>query len=361
MRILYFSTVNWNWIKQRPHYMASYLAQMGYQIDYLSLTPFGKSKITRKNLDRLHINDLYTVPFTNKFKFIDYINRNHVRNKFKNKSYEVIILTSPLQYLYLPKDLLQKSIIIYECMDNMPYFFEGTMRARMLLEEENTLKLVDGIITSSVRLKEEISYRLNSIGRNIPITHIFNALDKETIMAIPNKVLLKEPNMVYIGTIAKWFDWEVIRRFARQNPSYTIYLIGPVEGRIRGALEENIVLTGPIEHKKIVGYIYSGNIMLLPFKLNELTEAVDPVKMYEYLALKKPVISRYWPELDKFKNTNTYFYENYDQFETHVKNLLSSPSENDVELNIDFIENHNWQIRANQYIKFIKEILNNKQ
>ena len=40
----------------------------------------------------------------------------------------------------------------------------------------------------------------------------------------------------------------------------------------------------------------------MPFVVNDLIKSVDPVKLYEYLAFKVPVISVYYPEIKYFKN-----------------------------------------------------------
>ena len=126
--------------------------------------------------------------------------------------------------------------------------------------------------------------------------------------------------MVYIGTIDDWFDFNTITEFANKHKDYTIYLIGPVNKKIKTPNIKNIKFLGSIEHKYVPSYIEQSDILLLPFMINDVIEYVDPVKMYEYLYLKKPVISSYWGELDQFNNL-IYFYKDKEEFEKNVLKL----------------------------------------
>ena len=48
-------------------------------------------------------------------------------------------------------------------------------------------------------------------------------------------------------------------------------------------------------------YLYHFDACLIPFKVNSITEATDPVKMYEYLSAGKPVVSVALSELEPFR------------------------------------------------------------
>jgi hypothetical protein len=48
-------------------------------------------------------------------------------------------------------------------------------------------------------------------------------------------------------------------------------------------------------------YLYNFDVCLIPFLKNKVTEAVDPVKLYEYLSSGKPVVARDLYELRRYK------------------------------------------------------------
>jgi len=352
LKILYFSTVNWKWIKQRPHFIPYYLSQQGHEVDYVSLNPIGKSFVKKMNMGRLRVIDSYVLPFSLRCRWIERVNIASIRARLARNKYDIVILTHPLHYQYLPDTIRNSAILIYECMDHMPYFYEGDVRERMLAEERKTLILADGVITSSDTLRNELQCR--SPNKQLAIRTIYNALDHQTFGRRPTPIALQEPNLVYIGTIGPWLDWNALNQFATKHPAYTVYLIGPYEKKRK--LPSNVRWLGAVPHQEVVDYIHAGNIMLLPFQVNKLTEAVDPVKLYEYLALDKPVISAYWPELERFASVSKHlrFYRDYSEFEENVLDLshqktMSKPNQG-------FIDQHHWEKRVCEYLRFIESV-----
>ena len=89
----------------------------------------------------------------------------------------------------------------------------------------------------------------------------------------------------------------------------------------------------------------------MPFKLDKLVTAVDPVKMYEYIAFGKKIISVKYNELDKFSQYVS-FYENYNEFKKILQSLESDKSVNI--LNDNFLELNNWENRKKKVVNLIE-------
>jgi len=354
MKILYFSSVNWRWIKQRPHFISQYLSENGIDITYFSMTPLFKQKIFNKRINEsLYINDRYVIPYSSKFDVIKKINKLYI-NLFINKNYDIVILTHPDQYYYLPNKLKEKCKIIYECMDNIPYFYNGKIKEDIMKKEYDLCKKVHKIIVSSNYLKEKVINKYSVDCNKVDV--IKNAVDDINIDNNIKGVALKHPNLMYIGTVSNWLDLKILNKFARKNPQYTIYIIGPVEKKRIINIESNIILLGAIKHEQVKEYILSGDIMLIPFIVNELIKAVDPVKMYEYLAFNKPVLTSYWQELDSFSNCSLVnYYNNYNMFELGVRKIQEEKHDKFI-INDKFIKENNWKERSKEYIKILNRI-----
>ncbi|NME83079.1 glycosyltransferase [Clostridium sp. SM-530-WT-3G] len=358
MKILYFSTVNWKWIKQRPHFICTYLSESGYDITYLSITPFLKQKkFTGKLNKNLSIKDKYVIPYSSKIKVVKLINRFYIKSILKKENYDIVILTHPEQYQYLPDDLLDKKVKkIYECMDNIPYFYSGSMREKVIEQERMLCKNVDYIIASSNYLKEKIVNNYMADSNKIEV--IKNALDSSILLSNNHsEIKLSHPNLVYIGTVGEWFDMDVLEKFARKYSYYKIYIIGPVDKeKVKRRKSKNIIFIGSIDHKQISNYIQNGDIMLIPFKVNELIKGVDPVKIYEYLVFNKPVLTSYWKELEGYKeNEYVYFYENFDEFVKNVESIVNNNICN-TNINYNFYQKNNWLSRVDKYRVIIKNL-----
>jgi hypothetical protein len=63
----------------------------------------------------------------------------------------------------------------------------------------------------------------------------------------------------------------------------------------------------PLAHDRLGVAAARGDALLLPFRVDELTRAVDPVKLYEYIALGKPILSAHWDGLERFAPFVTFY------------------------------------------------------
>ena len=119
-------------------------------------------------------------------------------------------------------------------------------------------------------------------------------------------ILSKNKKIVgYHGALAKWIDYDALKAIALDG-RYILLLIGfehdksLVESRI---LEyKNVYYLGAKPYGELVQYAVWYDVAILPFTINEITLSVSPVKIFEYMALKKPVVSSALPECKKYKS-----------------------------------------------------------
>jgi hypothetical protein len=100
----------------------------------------------------------------------------------------------------------------------------------------------------------------------------------------------------YVGTIAHWFDWELVILLAKLHPKMKFRLIGPMYVR-SPVLPHNICLEPPLPHTEALQVMAQFDVGLIPFKRTQLTSSVDPIKYYEYRALGLPVVSSAFGEM----------------------------------------------------------------
>jgi glycosyltransferase involved in cell wall biosynthesis len=105
----------------------------------------------------------------------------------------------------------------------------------------------------------------------------------------------------YYGAIARWLDFGLLRAAARRRPWWRFVLIGPAydeEGRraLASLSEPNVLWLGPRPYESLPGYLSAFDVALIPFLVDEITRATSPLKLYEYLAAGKPVVTTPMPE-----------------------------------------------------------------
>ncbi len=108
----------------------------------------------------------------------------------------------------------------------------------------------------------------------------------------------------YYGALARWFDYRLLKRIARLRPEWHFLLIGlDYDGSIHKSrvLEvPNIHWTGPKPHEQIPAYLKYFDVATIPFRLNEITHATSPLKLFEYMAGGKPIVTTAMHECQKY-------------------------------------------------------------
>lgn len=108
--------------------------------------------------------------------------------------------------------------------------------------------------------------------------------------------------LLYFGSLyGEWFDWECIDAAARAGAATTnIYLIGdPPAGR---QVQPNVHFLGSRQIDELPAYLRHCDAALLPFIPGHISDAVSPIKVFEYLAMGVPVIANALPELEGYPN-----------------------------------------------------------
>ena len=52
-----------------------------------------------------------------------------------------------------------------------------------------------------------------------------------------------------------------------------------------------MILLGPRPHDDVIGYLQHADVLLVPHVVSEFTDSLDPIKLYEYQAAGRPVVS----------------------------------------------------------------------
>ena len=298
MRIFYQSPVAQNWIRQRPHFMAEGLASCGHQVFWFYAAAFTKCRLRRfDNGHGLTGIELPVLPFASRFRLFEWLNRMWVSWWLRHVRADVVIATNPVALPWLPSRLA-KTPHVYDCMDVQTAFFTGRRRRRMVETERALVHDARAIVASSdvIRSKLVDDYSL----KNTVLTVVPNGIQLSESESVTAPVQVSHPSIAYFGTIAPWFDWDGVKDAATRHPEWRFDLFGPCDGKTP-ALPANVVLRGGIPHEAVMAQARAADVLVMPFVRNELIDGVDPVKMYEYLRTGRPIVSSWWPLLEKFR------------------------------------------------------------
>lgn len=130
---------------------------------------------------------------------------------------------------------------------------------------------------------------------------------KSTVCPDDMKPILESglPVVGYHGALAKWLDYDLLRSIAATG-RYEVVLIGyehDSEMRDQGLLQQqNVHFLGSKSYFMLNDYAQYYTVGILPFKRYMLTESVSPVKLFEYMAAGKPVVTTDLVECFKYES-----------------------------------------------------------
>lgn len=113
---------------------------------------------------------------------------------------------------------------------------------------------------------------------------------------------LGKPIVCYYGALAKWFDYELVKKIAATD-KYSVVLFGvkydeSFDEKLKGT--GNVYFMGPRDYSVLKYYAQRCDILTIPFLVNDITRATSPVKIFEYMAMHKPIVTTDMNECRKY-------------------------------------------------------------
>ena len=105
------------------------------------------------------------------------------------------------------------------------------------------------------------------------------------------------PRIVFVGKLDAWVDFDAIALVAERFPRASVLVVGPGSAA-RRAYPANVHFTGPFPYRDLPALLASCDVGLVPFVRNELTRAVSPLKLFEYLACGLPAVATRLDEIE---------------------------------------------------------------
>lgn len=365
--ILWLSFVNWDHIyEQRVHHLIRALARR-YRIVFIETKmPYLTKLCTllsnpsrffngtcRHYDDNIEILFLYSIfpgiamkiaPFLYKFNGIFLKGALMRYLRMKNIVHFIIGTSEPFLFSSVISSLGADKIF-YDCSDDYLHFKSSGPHAHVI--EKSLIQLADIVFVSSRKLLELKSRLAPRMMHYLP-----NAVDyarfQEYLMTERKILWETKPVVGYVGHIAEWIDFDLIAHLLRSNPNLFFVFIGMVEGNVRTVFSslqrrfENIINIPPQPYNRIAVYINSFNVAIIPFRRTPIVEAVDPLKLYEYAACGKPIVSTYWNELEPHRGM-IYLASSKNQFSDYLR--IAIHSQQTAKLKTFAMEN-TWQKRA---------------
>jgi glycosyltransferase involved in cell wall biosynthesis len=221
-------------------------------------------------------------------------------------------MSRPILYLWHPFfagtiGAFGEKAIAYHCYDEY-VAFKGVDRERVSALERRILERADVVFAVSEGLRAEKA-RVNRnavLIRNAVDFDLFSRAQAPETPIAPEVARLPRPVIGCVTRVVpEYFDAELLREVFARRPDWSFVVIGPElasaseAGRSLQRLKAlpNVHLLGRRDLPSLPSYLKGVDACLIPYVLSENKLLADPLKVYEYLAAGKPVISKRLPTL----------------------------------------------------------------
>lgn len=257
---------------------------------------------------------------------------------------------------------INPKLIMYHCLDPMILPFN---QRHGFISEDLLIRKSDVIICSSRQLyieKKQFNPSTYFVANAADLKHSSKALNEELPVSslIAN---LKKPVVGYFGAIERRMDFDLLRILIQDHPDKTFAFVGPVSERdvpTEFYSYSNVIFTGPVPYEEMPAIIKGFDLALIPFKVDDVSRTIFPLKLFEYLGAGKPVVStEFNPDLKEFTEDTVQFCSDAKSFSKAVQTSIDSNNDEIKEKRIKVASLNTWENRVDQISDILARHLNN--
>lgn len=259
--------------------------------------------------------------------------------------------------------LFAKPRLIYDYVDDL-HAFNGNL-AHLQRQHERLLDEAELVLATAADLYQRASQRRSDVllCPNGVDYQKFSAICPPSEKPLPPADLspithLGQPIIGYYGALARWFDYELLQSVAGLRPMLSFVLIGPDhDASLPPELLElpNVHWLGAKPYDSLTDYLAWFSVAIIPFRLNAITHATSPLKLFEYMAACKPTVITPMQESQRYPGvlvggTPQAFSERLDEAISLIadKNYLQTMQE--------VARANTWQARADQILQALQKL-----
>lgn len=190
----------------------------------------------------------------------------------------------------------------------------------------------------------------NACDTNPPMESPKNSPDFEAFQKWPGKTI------GYVGNLESKIDIKLLEKIAESFPTCQIVLIGSTHAN-KSVLDlkryTNVRMPGVVPYKQVGAWVSRFDVGLIPHLNTNLTQNMNPLKLFVYLALNVPVVSTEIENIER-KSELVKVAEDHTTFISFIESILKS-GRPDGHIAADYAAKNSWQSRLSLILdKFLE-------
>jgi len=326
----------------RPHQFVKYLSKK-HDITVLSINDWWKSEQADlksyssdfekifERINIIHLTDKKVSPILQEL-----LSSKRV-NEIANEGFDVHLNYSTLSSGYTAA---RKINTVYDIADDLGAMIRSSPQIPKLLRPFGGA-LGDFLIKRNISISKAVAVTTETLIESYKIPNykskiIPNGVDTELFRDCGNvkreKLKLDGFIIGYVGVLREWVDLKpVFISLSKLNKDIKMLVVGR-EGRFKENVDlarlcgvaDRVIFTGMVPYSQVPEYISAMDACLIPFKRGAISKNALPLKLFEYMACNRPVISTKLIGVENATGTNVMYADNVDDYESRIMELYNS-------------------------------------
>lgn len=324
------------------------------RVGQLARRRLGPSAAVRGTLpDNLSVIAPFVVPFNEVSALRQWNDRRvagAVRREMARRGIEApVVLTSlPITAGIIP--LLGAAAVSYYCPDDWAAW-PGLPQDLTRRSEARLLDLADQVVVTSEELRKAKSRpgrEAKLLPHGVDVDHFAQAGSGAASHSIQKAA--------YFGLFDARTDQELLFELAKEQADLEIRIIGPVQVDVTHLKSmPNVKFEGPLPYAELPSALREIDLLLLPYRLDELAKSINPLKVREYLATGKAVVAMGLPEVRQYDDV-LCVADTPGEFLRLVRGLRSGALTYDWRRGPDRVRGESWDVRAAELNELLRAL-----
>ncbi len=301
------------------------------------------------------------LPFA-KLPFGDEINRE-AGGLLVKRATRLLGMRRPVSWFHVPHAAvmlgqLDERLSIYYCTDNH-IASPGVDKTRIGRLDEKLTREADQVFVTAQTLldaKQPLNPHVLYSPHGVDADHFGRAEDPSLELAAPIRNI-RSPVIGYFGLFEGWTDVPLLEMLGKKHPEWTFLIVGRVAADV-SRLEAlgNFIFPGPQPYAELPQWAKAFDVCIYPGGDNDFVKNANPLKIREYLATGRPVVSVRSREVERFEGI-VRIADSHEEFLHHLEDALANDSDDDRAARKATVAQLTWDARVASVLEVVERRL----
>jgi glycosyltransferase involved in cell wall biosynthesis len=262
---------------------------------------------------------------------------------------------------------LPQRLVVYDCVDEYSAFPEFKGAEAWISRRERELCQLAGVVSCTAQAlydtKRALAPGRTHLVHNVGDFEHFQAAMSDATRVPADLASQRKPVVGFIGAVSDYklnIEWLV--HLARARPDWTVAVIGPTgvadPGTDVARLQAlpNVQLMGHRGYAELPSYLKGFDVAVIPYRINDYTRAVFPIKFFEFMASGRPVVISALPAVERYWDA-TLVARTAEEFVERCEQAINADSESARERRLTLARENSWPERVRKLLSLVEQAL----